>query len=237
MSFSSYGTMPYGGELDGWWPSPKSNSNLDYSWDVSADLLPIGDSIASVALSVKPSGSGELVPVDMTANGYLITGQLSGGVAGRMYIVQIVVNTESGRVFSYLIGVAVNRVLATWPLVPAPTPGFGTAITWSAGVTVFGPSIAAVATGLVGTTSPLPLIAQTNVIASAPAGTSFILPSTIVSGTVVVQNDDVTNNASVYPPAGAQINALGVGVPFVVGANGGRISFSTQSPSTQWFAG
>lgn len=235
MSFSAYGTMPAPAPLR--WPSPIPGANLDYSLDVSNDLLPIGDSVASAVLSIQPSGTGELQPVDLAVNGLLITAQLSGGIAGRNYVVRIIVNTESGRVFPYLIGLQMNALLAFWPLQPAPTPGFGTAITWSGGVTVFGPSIAAVAAGLVGTSPSLPLLAGTNIIASVPSGASFILPSTIVSGTIVVQDDDATNNAPVYPPPGAQINAMGVGVPFIVGSAGGRISFSTQSPSTQWYAG
>ena len=97
-----------------------------------------------------------------------------------------------------------------------------------------------VAVGLVGAgtnqATALALAALVNVVASAPAGTGFILPTLLSAGTVVVQDVD-SNNATVYPPVGAQINALGTNFPFVVGANGGRISFSTASPSTQWYAG
>ena len=83
----------------------------------------------------------------------------------------------------------------------------------------------------------LQLDAWVNVIASAPANTGFVLQTDISAGTVVVQNMDAVNNATVYPPVGAQINGLGTNVPFVIGSNGARISFSTSSPSTQWYAG
>ena len=102
-------------------------------------------------------------------------------------------------------------------------------------------AIASVAVGLTGTgtnqATALPLTALVNVVTSAPSGTGFILSLLGGEGTVVVQNMDNADNAPVYPPVGAQINALGTNVPFVVGSAGGRISFSTAAAGTQWYAG
>lgn len=98
-----------------------------------------------------------------------------------------------------------------------------------------------VATNLVGTgtnqATALPLPAFTNIIASVPAGTGFILNGNIGEGDVAVQNRDPSNNAPIYPPFGAQIEALGTNIPFNVGARGQRITFSTNAAATQWYAG
>ena len=94
-----------------------------------------------------------------------------------------------------------------------------------------------IATGIVGGATPTPLTANTNIISSAPPGTGFILSGTTATGNVIIQNDDATNNALIYPPAGAQINALGTNAPFSMGSLGSRITFSTNSPTTQWWAG
>jgi hypothetical protein len=222
-----------------WWPSPLPGADLDYSFPVGGELN--GDSVVTIALSLAPSGTGEMQALDLSLTGELIVVQLTGGQPGRLYRAQLVVTGASGRVWQFIINILVSKAAEVlWPMPPAPVPGFGTAINWISGATVFGPAIAAVATGLVLTgtnqATAFPLLAQTNIVAAAPSSTGGILPGTIVSGTIVVQDDDA-NNAAIYPPVGAQINALGVNVPFIVNANGGRINFSTQSPTTQWWAG
>ena len=108
-----------------------------------------------------------------------------------------------------------------------------------------------VASGLVGTGSgwvtALLLPAQTNITASVPSGTGFrlpaVLPGNVTQGTVTLQNNDPANAAPVYPPVGTSGRigfggtTLASGTPFLVGANGGRISFSTNAPAQYWAAG
>ena len=226
---------------DKWWPPVLPGADLDYTDTLDA-IEAQGDAVATASMAIEPSGTGERQPIDLAINGYLLTAQFTGGVPGRVYRNQITITGISGRVWQWVISQMVSPAAALpplYPLPPAPTPGFGTPITWSSGATVFGPAIAAVATGIVLTgtnqATAFPLAAATNIIASAPVGTAGILPGSIVSGTIVVQDDDAVNGAPIYPPVGAQINALGENVPFVVGP-GQRINFSTSSPSTQWWA-
>lgn len=226
---------------DKWWPPALPGADLDYT-DFLYAVQAQGDTVATASLAIEPSGTGERTVIDLSVDGYTVTAQFTGGVPGRVYRNQITIAGVSGRVWQWVIQQMVSAAAALppcYPLPPASTPGFGTPITWSSGATVFGPAIAAVATGIVlaGTNqaTAFPLAAATNIIFSAPVGTAGILPGSIVSGTIVAQDDDAVNGATIYPPVGAQINALGVNAPFVVGP-GQRINFSTSSPSTQWWA-
>jgi hypothetical protein len=101
--------------------------------------------------------------------------------------------------------------------------------------------LTSVAINLIGTgtgqTTALLLPAFTNIIATATPPTGFILNGALGSANIVVQDDDPTNSAPIWPPVGAQINALGTNVAFDVGSGGQRITFSTNSAATQWYAG
>jgi hypothetical protein len=223
------------------WPTKLPLENLDYSldlWTRGGPLSDVSDSIASATLSVAPSGEGELQPVDMAVQGAVVTAQLSGGVAGRCYEVQVVVTAVSGRVFQFLVNLPVSAATATYPPPTPPDTGFGVPITWTSGVTVFGPSFVAVATGLTATgtdqASAAPLTAQTNIVTTVPTGAGMILPGGIVSGTMVITNASA-NDLLVYPPDGAQIGSYAVNAPVAI-SPGQTVSFSTQSPTTEWFA-
>jgi hypothetical protein len=228
-----------GSQFNRWWPTSQPGDDLPYL-ETLCQVQDAGDSVASATLSLAPSGSGEMQAINLMIYGYTLVVQLTGGVPGRVYRALLTINGLSGRIWQEIINIRVSSQTAlAWPAPTAPVPGFGTPISWTSGAVIFGP-VALVATGLVGVgnsqSTALPLLAVTNIIASAPPGTGFVLPSTIVSGTIVVQDDDQTNNAAIYPPVGAQINALGVNVPFFVGSTDGRINFSTNSPATQWYA-
>jgi len=116
-----------------WWPVAQVGMALDYSFSVARDLGPVNDVIQTVSGSAMPSGTGELVINSLSVVlPFSIALNLSGGVAGRLYIVQLVVNTVAGRTFPYLIGLQMAQVLADCPLPPAPSPGFGTPVVWPA---------------------------------------------------------------------------------------------------------
>ena len=230
-----------GGSSELWWPSGLPSANLDYSLGVNCEI-PDTDVIVQVQVSIAPSGSGELQALDLAVTGEIIVVQLTGGQPCRLYRIMVATTTSSGRVYpSVVYKLCSSQAALPPPPDPPPVPGFGTPITWASGATVFGPAIAAVANGIVATgtnqATAFPLQAQTNIVASFPTGTGVILNAAIVSGTLVVQNMDPVNDGFVYPPSGAQINSLGTDVPFVIGPDGARISFSTQSSGTQWEAG
>jgi hypothetical protein len=226
-----------------WQPSitGQPGENLDYTFNLSPIWMQPGEQIAIASVAVAPSGTGELTCYDLSANGSVVTADFSSGVAGRAYVTLLTATTLTGRVIVVPIAFDFGAVLAPWPPSTPASWGFGTPTTWSSGATVFGPAIAAVNTGLILTgnsqATALPLLAAVNEISSAPTGTGGILPADIISGTIVVQDFDSSNNAQIYPPVGAQINAQAINAPYIVSSAGGRISFSTQSPLTQWFAG
>lgn len=233
---NTYGTLPAPFAFQ--WPMAEPEDNLDYSVDATARFAEVNDSIATVSLSINPSGTGELQALDLAVQGSVITAQLTGGVAGRNYAIKVVATGISGRVFTWKVGLSINNEFASWPVPKPPVAGFGTPITWTSGATVFGPAFVAVATGLTATgnnqATAAPLSAQTNIFATVPAGTGAVLPSEIVSGTFTVTNAGV-NDLLVYPPGTAQVGSSGAGVAVALSPNQ-TVSFSTQNPTSQWYA-
>jgi hypothetical protein len=103
----------------------------------------------------------------------------------------------------------------------------------------FGTPLAAVAVDLVSTgynqVTALAISAQTNVFVSNPPGAGAILPL-IVSGTIVIQNNDPIYPLLVYPPIGAQINDLAYYEPFYIPSGVSSVSFVTNNSAGQWYA-
>lgn len=62
--------------------------------------------------------------------GRIITAWLTGGVAGRSYAARIEASTDGGRVFEWFVGLLIDPTQAANPLASAPSPGFGTPVTW-----------------------------------------------------------------------------------------------------------
>ena len=233
--------VPAGSHL--WWPKALPQSNLDYAANACRELHASGDSPATVSLAIQPSGTGEMQALDLAVSGDTVTVQLAGGQPGRVYDILILLTGASGRVWPYVVQIMVKLggVLA-WEVPPAPVATFGIPIVWTPEAVVFGAPFSNVAINLtaVGTNqaTALPLLAFVNEFASAPTGTACILPAVgFLSGTFTIQNNDPANNLTVYAPIGAQINNQAVDAPFIVGSLGGRISFSTNNPTTQWVAG
>lgn len=110
------------------WPEAEPSDDLDYSLDVSAALDEVNDTIASVAVSVAPSGSGEMSPHDVSFSGGVITVWLSGGAPTRAYGVQVAVTTAANRRLSYFVSIFVSADTAVLPVPPPPYPGYGTPV-------------------------------------------------------------------------------------------------------------
>lgn len=233
-SHSGYGTMPAG---PSWrWPTAEPSSNLDYSIDITALLTDVADSIFTVSAAASPSGTGELALTDLSVNGNTITLEMHGGVAGRNYLVALTVTTAAGRIFELLVGLGVNRLLASYPLPPAPVAGFGVPITWSSGGTMFGSGLI-IATSLVstGTTqlTALPIPAVTNVFSTVAAGTGTILSTAAIIAIYRVTNAG-GNDLLVYPPVGANFSGYSANAPIALSPNQ-TADFMTQNAASLWF--
>jgi hypothetical protein len=121
---------------DEYWPNIQVGETADFSYDATADITANGgvDPIVSASIATKPSGTGELAPqaisVTSTNGDWLVTVKLSGGVAGRDYIHQLILTTQGGDTLPILIGQVCSSVLAVPPVPPPPSPSFGTAVNW-----------------------------------------------------------------------------------------------------------
>ncbi len=160
-----------------WWPTAQPSDSKLYSISTAKDLVPIADLIAGVTVTVAPSGAGELVASQLSTfpfsgysepwtyplgvpyepawasnpTAYNIGVRLTGGVAGRTYVVQFDVTTLAGNSFTYVAGLQIartlNSALGLWPAPPPPSPGFGPALLLGTfGAPVFG-AFSAAATG------------------------------------------------------------------------------------------
>jgi hypothetical protein len=219
-----------------WFPSRFISADLSYALDITDAIgtdIPISGTVA-----VAPAGSGELVVSAFTYGDGVLTVSVNSGQPSRVYTYDFVVTCLNGAVYTWTVQQATLKALPTDMPQVAPIAGFGTPMTW----TTAGP-MELVATGLVGQgtsqASALLLPAYTNVIASCPPPTGFLLNAFIGEGTQVVQNQDPANNAPVYPGIGGQIaqagTVLAVNTPFLVSSAGGQISFTT-SNGTNWNA-
>jgi hypothetical protein len=121
------------------WPAEKQPGDiLDYSVDVSAEMnVANGDTVSSVAASIKPSGTGELaiggrvVGLQLYAIGGIVTVWLSGGVPGRSYIVRLLVTLSNGKVLDIMGMLRVSRLLAVSPMPTALVSDFSTPVVWT----------------------------------------------------------------------------------------------------------
>ena len=80
------------------WPLAGPGANRDYTLDLTAPLADMVDTLATVSVSVAPSGAGELRIVSLSATSTLIGLRLAGGVPGRNYTVVVDAVTEGGEV-------------------------------------------------------------------------------------------------------------------------------------------
>lgn len=130
---------------DEWWPvlqpagyGAVAGEFADFSYDATADITIDGmvDPIVSMTICAKPSGAGEvsLSRLTLTDNiedvASIVTVWLAPGVAGRVYLYQLVLTTTAGRVLPIFIGQVCNPLLAVIPIPVAPVPGFGATISY-----------------------------------------------------------------------------------------------------------
>ena len=110
------------------WPTAQPDDILDYALNVTAALADVGDTIVTATVCAAPSGFGELAINSIAFSGGLITVWLAGGVAGRVYYVNINAYTTAGREFSWFVRLAISAILAINPIPPPTNPGYSTPI-------------------------------------------------------------------------------------------------------------
>lgn len=121
-----------------YWPNAEVGGAGFYIFDATPTVTFNGvlDPVIAASISTRPSGTGELTPGSISVTTFMeeiyITILLSGGVASRNYIHQLILTTQSGQIIPVLIGQVCDAVLAIPPIPPAPSPWFGTSVAWPA---------------------------------------------------------------------------------------------------------
>jgi len=110
------------------WPIAQPDDILDYALDVTSALADVGDAIVTATVCAAPYGAGELTINSISFSGGVITVWLAGGVAGRVYFVNLVAFTTAGREFSWYVRLPISARLAEIPIPIPPYPGYSTPI-------------------------------------------------------------------------------------------------------------
>jgi hypothetical protein len=111
------------------WPTKDPGDILDYIVDVSPAILGNdNDSVASIDVTIAPNNPGDLTVQSTTADGSRIILWLTGGQAGTVYTVSLVIATLSGRVLERSVLLPV--LMLSNPAIPP------TAIVTAAGIVV-----------------------------------------------------------------------------------------------------
>jgi hypothetical protein len=80
------------------WPTKDPNDILDYQFDISPALIGNeGDSIATLDVVISPNNPGDLTLNEAQADGPSAVLWLSGGQAGIVYTVTVMISTTNGR--------------------------------------------------------------------------------------------------------------------------------------------
>jgi hypothetical protein len=206
--FGTYGTMPAGPGY--WWPAAQPAAFLDYAADVSALLD--GDTIIAASLEVSPAGDGELIAAFLNVDGCLVSWWGWGGIAGKNYTVRLTLQTAGHRTIPVTIGLGIDRLLASYPLPPAPIAGFGRPLVWSVGDPMFGPvqqlpAVTVMATGTTQlTAAPIPLA---KVLVNAGSGGVLLPQSSCFQGATMPVYNRSGGPITIYPHAGDTIESNG----------------------------
>ena len=108
------------------WPRREPLDNRQYILDVRRRIR---GPIIKAWVAVKPSGQGEMQPVELLVQNGRLFVRLVGGVAGRVYTTALTYDTPAGQE-TWLITVPVNDRLERSPPIYPPSPLFGNHVTW-----------------------------------------------------------------------------------------------------------
>ena len=80
------------------WPAKDPTDVLDYQFDISPAVVGNdGDTIATLDVTIEPNNPGDLALKSATADGNVAVLWLSGGQAGTVYLLTLVITTVNGR--------------------------------------------------------------------------------------------------------------------------------------------
>lgn len=112
------------------WPAKDPADVLDYEFDVAAALIGSdGDTVASVAVTVSPAGTGALAVNSVAVDGTSALFWFAGGQAGTVYTVQVSVVTAGGRTISRALLLPVLSLTSVTAAVTSLTTDQGIIIT------------------------------------------------------------------------------------------------------------
>lgn len=116
-----------------WWPAATPTTSRDYYLDATAVLTEESDSLTFASVRIAPSGLGEMQPVAITSDGYVVQITLSGGVARRVYTAWVQGITSGNRSWSWYVEIIVAAApgVIYEPVPPSPSPFYGTPIVWN----------------------------------------------------------------------------------------------------------
>lgn len=100
---------------------------MPYQFDVTS-LINTGDIFTSVSAAIAPSGTGELQPLSIVANGFVLTVTESGGQPGRVYTIEFNIITTGADIYQFTVNQGIPPVLPSDVAQVAPIPGFGTPV-------------------------------------------------------------------------------------------------------------
>lgn len=114
------------------WPDALPDAVLDYTADVAGWLADAGGvAMTSVALSIAPSGAGEMGCVSLDVTGGKIVAVLGPAPPGRGYLVRIKAVTNSPLRFEWVLGLNIVPIQAEYdPPSEPPSYGFGPPTIW-----------------------------------------------------------------------------------------------------------
>lgn len=115
------------------WPAKDPEDVLDYELDISAALSGDKDTIATIDVSIAPSGASGLMLMSASADGCVAVLWVSGGVAGTVYSVQVSIGTTAGRTIGRAIFLPVLAMVSALPPTSALTTGSGLVVVDQAG--------------------------------------------------------------------------------------------------------
>ncbi len=80
------------------WPEKDPSDVLDYEIDIGPAILGNeGDSITVVNVVTTPNGVNDIVATRVAVDGGIAVLWIAGGIAGKIYVVQVTISTDSGR--------------------------------------------------------------------------------------------------------------------------------------------